>query len=372
MYAQIAVKGDLFLSKPSAESLLKYEFVQLEKGNSKYTHINLIKKNSIEGMISYLLGEKKPIKKLAYDSDRDKIMKNQLIIHVEDKPFKKKLEDNTYISSYGYIHFMSGRRDLVYKESSFKKYKNVNLINFSEEKFSEIILFLRNELKIITGETKLHKIFALFLEQYKSFDSEFKKFKAENDLSFFDKIDVCEKDLIEIPKESSNASKTLLKKINEEIKTLKSIKKSKKFPDKSSEIPLFPLHVALIKEIKKSLKRNKLDFSKLSSSKWSCFDTSLLTNAHWLDKDYVPIVSVAPAYVIKLNFSIYIKNLTQSQVKRFLNGPRIASWGEGGVAELTLSNDSPPWQAYKHHQDITCCTNYIYGKTKYYYRFKNE
>jgi len=360
MLALIEVRsGGIFIPPPKKKNnsrINSFEIFYTNEKTSPEKHIKLFKLNAIEGLISYLLGEVAPINQIK-DQDRNDIMENQLSIFLFDKKMTSKN-----------IQSITERKDAIYNKKDITEVENLSLDNFLDHQFSEIIKFLKNELFLVTGKNSFPEVFNAFKKEYLEYYEIINKKIKNKDMSFLNSISLTEKDYIKIPKKCSSKGINLIDKINNKIEKFIDCYNKNKAPDKITDIPFFPLNIALIKEIKKSINKKTLDFTKLNSSKWSCFDNSIGKNKHWIEASYIPHVTISTGFILKYNFNIYIKNLTESQINRFKNGPRIARWAEGGIAILNLCDTSPPASAYFDHRSVSMKFSDLQYYTGYYYK----
>lgn len=87
----------------------------------------------------------------------------------------------------------------------------------------------------------------------------------------------------------------------------------------------------------------KLTDPKSKEARWSCFTSSGPQTRNWKDDKKINYYSRgAPGKLIKASFDIWIEDVSEGQLERFLNGPTIAPVGESGIAILDVTGETPP------------------------------
>lgn len=361
--------GGLFLRDPKEKSkngLYDFLFLENEQGISE-KFFKIIRKQSLQGIVSYLLNERKKIKeidKCIDDKDRKSLIENQMYI------YSKEMESK-YDKTSAFIQSIYERRDLVYSKNSLKINPQMNMNHYSWEDASEIVQFFKNNLIEVTNQKSLSNVFEQMRTSYSSFKKIFNICKKNQDIFWFETIDISQEDFIDIPKNSSKGLTEVIKKINEKIDIFLQSKQEKSLINiTSNEVPFYPEYINLIKNIKICLKDNKIPLTALKSSKWSCFDTSLDQSRHWINQNLGMHVRGAPAYLLNLDFDLYFENLTSSQYQRLLNGPRMAYWGEGGVAKLSFIDGTLPSKAEIKFSDFENSIRNLYSIKSLFYHTK--
>jgi hypothetical protein len=343
--------GGIFLRNPTEESkngLYDFSFLENEQGISE-KFFKIIRTQSLQGLVSYLLGERKKIKeidKCIDDKDRKSLIEHQMYI------YSKEIESK-HDKTSAFIQSMYERRDLVYNEKSLKKNPQVNMKNYSWEEASPIVQFFKENLIEVTSQKSLEGVFTQMKTSFSDFKKIFSICKKKNDTLWFETIDISENDRIEIPTNASHKFADVIGKINDKIDYFLQAKKEQSLVNiTSNQVPFYPEYVALIKSIKSGLKNNLFPLTFIKEAAWSCFDTSLEHSKNWIDSNLRMHVRGAPAYLLNLDFDLYFENLTDSQYQRLLSGPRMAYWGEGGVAKLIFIDGPLPSHAETKFSDF--------------------
>lgn len=303
-YLQLPIRNGGIISKAS-EWLLNMD-TELVDGENK---LNLIRLSSIEGIWSYLLGNTFKV-----NDNRDVLNKDRDWVW---------LCENTKIDiiSAPFSTIFFARKDLDNNKNQYTLNPSVNLKGKSIQEADPSIKLLLPVIEKMTDSKDLGMI-------YDFFSSKEHRVKVEDksslDRPFIDDLSDDSKMAI--------AMKAYIRNV---------------FDETNYDKPVYIRAIELVRNTIEEYKTNikfRIDFKASKSAKFSCFTSSLSQPRHWLDPQSQSFVRGEPKTIINIDFDLIIDVLPEkSLVTRLLNGPMIASWGEGGFGILKYSenNDLP-------------------------------
>lgn len=281
--------------------------------------LKLVRESAVEGIISYLMGDTLPVRELSKNDTARIDAINSVVIRKVREPF---------------ITSLFARRPYARKASDYVKAGKFNLYH--------------------AGYESLDPSLELFVDQIKKILPVGGSVKMLNDILKTEKVianknsknpEALKEELVIPLIPTIEAAKT---KMSEKIvEYLKQVKE-----DRSKYLPTL---VRLISQVESDLTTDEEFLKKFKAQKASKFSafTAPDQERHWVKSEVSEIAEGAPESVACVDFDIYIKNPSEEAIERFINGPQVASWGEGGVVSVEYHLDSmTPPELYSGSDEI--------------------
>lgn len=290
IYLKLPVRGGGIVSKADDRKLN----METEKVCDEEI-LKLIRASAIRGIWAYLLGHTCKISEINGDNELEWLCSNSI----------KLVVGNTFSSTF------FSRKDLFYKKASYPINPSVNLKGLGFSSADKSIQLLWPVIQKMVKSSDLGDIHAYFKDASRQQTDQVKNVSDVESLG-------------------NSRMGLAMREYIREITV-----------DKKGSIGIGA--VDLIKNTINELTINSSFASNFHNStvhKFSCFTSSLNKTRHWVEKSAQSLVRGEPLVMMCVDFDLVLERRPSAVlVRRLLNGPMVAKWGECGFAVLEYDFD---------------------------------